>query len=367
GLLGPVFLLAPIALLALRRREGRALLAAFAVFFLPYFANVGTRFTIPSLPFLALAMALALVNVPVALAAMAILHVVICWPSVVRHYAPVTWRVERPLVRPALRLIPEDRWLSQSATYVAARMIQRDVPRGERVFALNGTAEAYTTRDIMVRFESAQAETLGEVLFAGLSPISQPTHIEDFRFPPRKLQKLRAVQTAKGGGLWSISEFRLYNGSAELARDPRWRLTACPNPWEVQYAFDNSPVTRWLSWQAMLPGMFVEVDLNPPQTLDRVRLECAIDQPDARVELEGMDDGGRWTALSAHPEESDIPPLRGMRLAATEALKRHGIHYMLTAPDDFGSGDYRANASQWGFTLVQEQAGMRLYRLDGVK
>ena len=58
GVLGPVFLLAPIALLALRRREGRQLLLAAAVFGSTYLGNIGARFLIPPLPFVALAMML---------------------------------------------------------------------------------------------------------------------------------------------------------------------------------------------------------------------------------------------------------------------------------------------------------------------
>ncbi len=60
GVLGPVFLLAPIALLSLRRREGRQLLLAAAVFGATYFSNIGARFLIAPLPFVALAMMLAL-------------------------------------------------------------------------------------------------------------------------------------------------------------------------------------------------------------------------------------------------------------------------------------------------------------------
>jgi len=50
GLLGPVFLLAPLALFSLRRKEGRRLLLAALVFGANYFDNIGTRFLIPSLP-----------------------------------------------------------------------------------------------------------------------------------------------------------------------------------------------------------------------------------------------------------------------------------------------------------------------------
>ena len=60
GVLGPVFLLAPIALLSLRRREGRQLLLAAGVFGATYAGNIGARFLIAPLPFVALAMMLAL-------------------------------------------------------------------------------------------------------------------------------------------------------------------------------------------------------------------------------------------------------------------------------------------------------------------
>ena len=48
--------------LALRRREGRQLLLAAAVFGSTYFGNIGARFLIPPLPFVALAMMLGLAN-----------------------------------------------------------------------------------------------------------------------------------------------------------------------------------------------------------------------------------------------------------------------------------------------------------------
>ena len=56
GLIGPLFLLTPIALLALRFREGRQLLLAGLIFGLPYLTNVGTRFLIPAIPFISLSL-----------------------------------------------------------------------------------------------------------------------------------------------------------------------------------------------------------------------------------------------------------------------------------------------------------------------
>src|SRR5207248_6957060 len=59
GVVGPIFLLAPLGLLALRLPAGRRVLFAAAVFTLLYFANIGTRCLVPPLPFIALAMACA--------------------------------------------------------------------------------------------------------------------------------------------------------------------------------------------------------------------------------------------------------------------------------------------------------------------
>ncbi len=59
GQIGPLFLLAPFALFALRWRAGRYCLLAALFFLIPYPQNIGARFPIPALPFVALGLALA--------------------------------------------------------------------------------------------------------------------------------------------------------------------------------------------------------------------------------------------------------------------------------------------------------------------
>ena len=49
GQLGPVFLLAPLAFIAIRTAAGRQLLLAALVFVFPYFGNIGTRFLVPAI------------------------------------------------------------------------------------------------------------------------------------------------------------------------------------------------------------------------------------------------------------------------------------------------------------------------------
>jgi len=167
GLLGPVFLLAPLALLSLRRREGRQLLLAALVFSANYFGNIGTRFLIPSLPFVALAMMLALNAAPRAVLAIALLHAAISWPSILRRYSGFgAWTLVKVPVREALRIKPEEGFLESNLPhYGVDRMIERETPPGANILSLTPIPEAYTTRNILVAYQSAENIAAREVLW----------------------------------------------------------------------------------------------------------------------------------------------------------------------------------------------------------
>ena len=268
GFLGPLFLLAPLALLALRFREGRQLLLAAAIFGCTYFGNIGTRFLIPVVPFVSLALALAVLNIPWLLLTLVIAHGITCWPGVYDLYcAHDAFRIDNVPVMAALRLQPEE---AISARIPNSRRSHDRLRRPSRRAGLRhqpGRPVVFTARSVG-GYESASNEVLQDILWTPVVRAFQPTRVLKFDFPPRELRKLRVVQTASlPHNQWSIAELRVSNRQSELPRDPGWRLTAHPNPWDVQLAFDNSPVTRWRSWQPATPGMYVEVEfgrLNAP-------------------------------------------------------------------------------------------------------
>jgi hypothetical protein len=132
----------------------------------------------------------------------------------------------------------------------------------------------------------------------------------------------------------------------------------------VQLAFDNSPVTKWKSWETLHPGMYVSVEFTSPELSDSVLLECTHDQYKIRLKLEGMDEAGKWKELAAAPEESEAPAQAGLRRAAIEEVKARGINYMLIADADFGAQDFKARYARWGITFLGEHDHSRLYRLD---
>jgi len=367
GLLGPVFLLSPVALLALRFPHGRRLLLAGLFFGITYLANIGTRFLIPPLPYLALAMALSLSNARGMTGLLVLVHAISAWPPVLSRYCDqYAWRLDRYFMRQALRLETEDGFLQRRwPPYAVARMIEKHVAPGGKVLTYNQTGEAYTSREVLVVYQAASNGVLGEILWMPLIAEYPPTRRLEFRFPAQELRKVRAVQTAAGApDHWSIAEFRVFDGGRELPREAGWRLTAQPNPWEVQLAFDNSPVTRWKCWHPLQAGMFVEVDFGAPARVDRVALDSSRDQYKTRLRLEGADASGAWRTLATDPVETELARPLGLRRATALELKFRGASYLLVHESDFGAEDYRARSEEWGFTELGESWGFRLYRID---
>jgi hypothetical protein len=365
GLLGPVFLLAPIALLALGRRQGRQLLLAALVFGATYFSNISTRFLIPPLPFVALAMALVLSRVPRVLVAVALVHALISWPSMAARYCHYdAWHLSKVPWREALRIKPEGAYLeSNLPLYGAARLVERTAAPGATVFAFTPIPDAYTSREILVAQQSSENVMGREILWTAFTADFQPTWRLRFRFPRQALRAVRVVQTNSGTDLWSMHELHIFDGARELPRDPRWRIDAQPYPWGVGDAFDGKLITFWKCGEALHPGQFVAVDLGAMEQADSVLIAAAPNQWGIRLKLEGQDGPGQWKLLAAEAQASDAPVPPGLRRAAAEELKRRGIDYLLVFDREFGGDDLARNSGLWGVQQVGEYEGARLYRL----
>lgn len=364
GLLGSVFLLSPIGLLALRRREGRHLLFAAAVFGLSYFSNISTRFLIPSLPFVALAMALAFSSVPHLAISVLLIHSLISWPSIVRRYCALdAWHLVKIPYREALRIKPEDGFLFSNLPYYGAtRMVEQAAAPGSTVFTFTPIPEAYTSRKILVAYQSADNILSKEILFTGFVQEYAPTWQIRFSFARQPLRGVRIVQTNTANDLWNMHEVHLFEGELELPRSPRWRLTAHPDPWNLGKLIDGKLITFWVSGHTMHPGQFVQIDFATTEVADALRIETAPNQFGMRLELEGQDTTGNWNRLASAPEIVNVPA-PDLRRAAAEELKRRQIDYLLFFDGEFGADDFRQNAAQWGVRQVGEYRGTRLYQL----
>ncbi len=145
GLLGPVFLAAPLALLALRSRNGRRLLVPCALILATYFGNVGTRFLIPACR-LSRWRWLSPWSQPMPLLILLVtLHAAASWPSLMQRYT-LAWSLRGIPYKAALRIIPEDRYLADFIEYRWARMIEDHVPPGARVLVRSVSRQPRTLR-----------------------------------------------------------------------------------------------------------------------------------------------------------------------------------------------------------------------------
>jgi len=368
GLLGPIFLLAPFGLLAVTRREGRRLLAGAAVFGATYFTNIGTRFLIPPLPFAAMAMMLAAARVPGLPVAVALVHAVISWPALVPRYSrPEAWRLERIPWKEALRLRSPEQYLERRLThYGVSRMIEQATEPGSTVFTFIPVPEAYTSRRILVTYQSAENSISGSILWTGLVPEYAPTWRLRFDFPRQELRGLRLVQNGSGTrDQWSIHELRIYDGARELPRASRWRLTANPYPWGIQNAFDNSLLTFWVCGDWIHPGQTVTVDFDGQEKADAAVIETAPNQWGIKLSLEGRTDSGGWKTVAGAPRMSDAARPLGLRRAAARELKRRGIDYILVFDNDLGAAEIARTQESWGIALAGSFGPAKLYRILG--
>jgi hypothetical protein len=366
GLIGPLFLLTPLGLLALRFREGRQVLLAGLMFGLPYFTNVGTRFLIPAIPYISLSLALALSGVEWLLLILVIAHAISSWPNVVQLYcSPAGWRLIDVSPKAAFRIQPQEAYLKREPAYVFAQMMEEYVPSDAQVLAFTQPAASYTSRQVLVGYEGAFNEVMEDILWIPMFRDFQATRILTFQFLPRELRKVRVVQTASvPEGQWSVSELRLFTNGHELPRDREWRLTAHPNPWDVQLAFDNSPVTRWRTWEPAAPGMYLEIDFADNQKLDSVIVESSGDTSATKIKLEGLGADGKWITVAGAPKESVRPSRVSLRQAATAELKTRGIRYLLITEDNIGANDFQLYSKLWGMKIIAQRGTARLYYIE---
>ena len=368
GLLGPVFILLPLGLLGFRKRAARPLILAALLFTLPYPANIGTRFLIPSAPFWALSFAMLLESIPHLALALAMIHAALSWPDAIPLYsAKYTWRLNRIPWKSSLHIVDDDYYIGRNVGgYAMTREIERVVPIDKTVFGFDQIQEAYAKPKFMVSFQSAHGEIITDIFHSALMPAYLSTGRTTFNFPSQKLTRIRLVQTGNlPSEKWSMSEFRLFSQRSEVPRLPSWKLRSSPNAWDVQMAFDNSPVTRWSSWEPKRPGMFVEIQFPSPQLLDQVVLEVSRDQTPGFMALEGYDQYGNKYQLSNTPKESVIEAPEGWRLLSTRAMMARGIDYFLISETNYGYQDVKKNARYWGMELIAVKGTSRLYKLTG--
>ncbi|WP_162179931.1 ArnT family glycosyltransferase [Bryobacter aggregatus] len=344
GLLGPFYLILPLAYLAWRKPESRRLLLAASVFLAVYPLNTGARFLIPALPFFLLN----LTHFPKILMAAGAVHLVLSWPSVIPYYAnPYAWRIYEYPLQHALRHRPEADFLrAHMSDYDPGLLLQAQVPAGELVFTEPSIQRAYHLRDALVPYESAKGTRADFALAVPFSEAFAPTWRHRFQLS-ESVTDFTITQTAtqeKSDDNWSITSM-----------SPAGTATATHGNWDTAQAFDQNPATRWSSYQRMTPGMAITVHLEKPSA--EIVVDMTHDQWSARLQLTA--NGKKYD-----PEVGDIDPPAQLRQQAILAVKAEGIRWLLIGQDGRLAKDIEAHQSEWPVTRTGHSNGFILYKLN---
>ncbi len=331
GIVGPFFLLLPLGLLALRSAAGRWLWIAGILLTLPWLSNVGTRFLMPGLPFLALAMILALdMALPRWLAwAALIFQAISCWPYVLAHYErPGLWRLHGFPWQAALRVYSEEVYLDGAlGDYRVAEMVNAQTKPQSVVLGLSSLADAYVDREIVQHWQSAQGVRLREMILEASYTATYPLFDWTASWPAQPIRALRIRTTAPNAYEWEIHEATFFQQGDRLRTDGAWQASAWPYLYEAAFALDGIQPTRWRSWEPARPGMYFEVDFGAPQTLDAMSLSMHWEMPGLEVYAKSPD--GKWRKLGAHWTH-EARRKENERRAAMRQVKKAGIDYIVT-------------------------------------
>ncbi|MCC6539434.1 MAG: hypothetical protein IT162_17920 [Bryobacterales bacterium] len=367
GLLGPAFLLSPLALFVPRLRWWA--LAALSAWVL----NAGTRFLIPAAVFIVLALAARLPGRVMWL--LAAMQVVLCWPAVLALWTPAAaWRLPAaPPWRAALRLEPEADYLRRlTPAYAVTEMVNRHVRPGERMLDFAATPRAWLHGAVAIdTWQYAAGVRATDALLLAASDVSPRLYRLRGTWPARRLTSLRIELLAEPqprADPWSIQEVQLLRGGAAVFPSQAWMLEAAPNPWDAPLAFDRNPVSAWRTRTPRSTGG-VSLEVAGELTVDGIELLLRRDEAGPGVRVTGVDAAapGLRIVLASRLEPAPATALN-LRPAARRYLRREGFRWILTATGSAGIerlGSTLVNeASDWGLTPVDRSGGVSLLRLD---
>jgi hypothetical protein len=357
GILGPVLLLLPAGLLALRTKAGRLVWAAAAVAGAPWFFNVGARFLLPAMALAALAFCFVARRWMLwpAMAA----HAILSLPFVVPAYAPEgVWRLVGFPWRAALGLEDAAAYLAAREDYHIARLIEGSSEPGARIFALFTVPRAYVTRDTLEFWHSREAATLADTLRVAAFNRRDPLYDWGAEFARQPATGFRFRLAAGHAGEWCIHEVRMSSDADAVYPSPQWHSAS-------GLVFDGNLATRWRTWEPMRSGMVFEVLFDRPQVLTKLSMLSHTPVYNVPAELWLRDSAGSWHK-TADARAAALAPV-DLRRDAARALKAAGFDYILAPLEHQGMAalgqalvkDQRA----WGIEVTWQAGWACLLRI----
>jgi hypothetical protein len=361
GFTGPFFLLTPLAVLAAGSRGGRWLLAGGMVTALAWLlGNPITRFAIPTLPFIALALCIGLARWrtgTVLLASVLALHVAMDFPLLIERWNKQWVTAIRTVPwRQALRMeTPESYWRRLLPTYEALRHLEVNSPPESRVLALDDQSQFFTTRVLANPYASEQSISAEAMLRRAADPGMWPNEQCTSEFPGIRGRFVRLEQRQDDRyGDWSIFEFTVNGESPRVFR-------AEPNPWEASLAVDGDEVTAWATKSPRHSGMWFETRWHSSRTVRSVAFRTShVEKGVVRLAVSG--DGGKWS----YPEvQWDCHPVEVAQFErrSTAELRRRGWTHLLAEREYGWLLQAIRDPERWGVRPAYVKNNVRLIEI----
>ncbi|MGC4048480.1 MAG: glycosyltransferase family 39 protein [Paludibaculum sp.] len=366
GLIGPVFLLLPVAFLAWKKPAGRALLAAAVVLTLPWTQNLGARFLMPALAFYALALAAVLPRQ--LLAGVVVLHAVSAWPGVMNVYSSQwAWRLKGMPWEAALGRQSEDAYLTANLyEYSFLKKAAQQLKADEPLLDLYGLPYAYLPTVPIGPLPSAAFDNMAAALDVAAGQL--PEHLYSMRceWPQQFIRGVRLRMEQPYAAPWSISEAGLVRNGQTVKVSRNWFVRSWPEQGDAWLAVDGNKASRWQSWSNSKEGMTWELRVDRPVPVDGVwALMANIDSP-RRVGMyvQGLD--RQWRRMSDRAVMQEAPA-RMYRRSAALFVKNAGYRWIAVKIGPGGHGavgeSMAASPDAWGVDLVEFADSIGLFRI----
>ncbi|MGJ5817652.1 glycosyltransferase family 39 protein [Paludibaculum fermentans] len=366
GLIGPVFLLLPLVLLAWKKPAGRAVLAAAAVLTLPWTQNVGARFLMPALAFYCLALAMVLPRQ--VFTVVVLLHALSAWPAVMNTYTnPWAWRLKGMPWEAALRIQGEDSYLTAKLyEYSFLKKAAAHLKPDEPLLDLYGLPYAYLPTAPLGPLPSAAFDNMAASLDLASGRLPEQLYSMRCDWPQQFVRAVRLRMEKPFLAPWSIAEAGIVRNGRPVKVSRNWFLHSWPEAGDAWLAVDGNRASRWQSWTNSKEGMTWELRPDRPVPLDGAwAMMVNVDSPQrVAMYVQGMDRAWRKVSDRAVMQ---APPNRMYRHSAVKFVKNAGYRWIVTRIGREGHGpvgeSFLASPDAWGVELVERVESIGLFRI----
>jgi len=367
GLFGPVFILAPLALLALRKKAGRWLLATAVVAAVPWTMNIGARFLMPPMAFVALALASAL---PARmLPALLAIHAALSLPVAMDHYAGThAWRLKGWPWQAAFRVLPEAEYLRANYfEYNVARMVASHVKKNEGVVDLVGVPLLYSNTPAQGPLPTVVFDQMAGAMTTASLPLADRLFESRFTNHGGFLRGVKVRFRGSVAAHASIADLRLEWAGQKLPVSRYWFLSAWPAPQDAALAVDGNLSTYWRSLPPASDGSYLVALFDRPVPFDSLRLvSAAVGGAVTPLEVYGLNMDRAWRRLAPAGEATALP-VRALRAEASALVRSRGFRWIVAPTSVSGYGpvgrSLRDYPHAWSVDRVGEVEGICLFRI----